>query len=93
MSHFTDGKNVTWVWLNGDGCEARVERMVLIEVHMYGIFDVPGCGAELEAEEKAALSGVCARDATEDMTGSAEGHGECVAELGFGGHGDSAGTL
>jgi hypothetical protein len=34
-----------------------------------------------------------ARDASLHVTGSAEGHGECVAELGFGGHGDSAATL
>ncbi len=93
MSHFTDGRNVTWLWLNGEGCEAAVQGIVLAEAHVNGIFDVPCCGAEPEAEEDAALSDECARNAAEDMTGDAEGHGKRIAELGFGGHGDFAAAL
>ena len=93
MSHFTDGRNVTWVWLNGEGGEAAVQGIVLAEAHVNGIFDVSGCGAEPKAEEDAALSDECARNAAEDMTGDAEGHGKRIAELGFGGHGDFAAAL
>ena len=84
MSHFTNVENVTWVKLNGEGCEVQVEGMVLIEVHVYGIFDVPCCGAEPKAEEDAALSDECARNAAEDMTGDAEGHGKRMEECKIG---------
>ncbi len=50
---------------------------------MNGIFDVPCYGAEPEAEEDAALS-ECARNAAEDMTGDAEGHGKRMEECKIG---------
>lgn len=46
MSHFTDGRNVTCVWLNGEGGEAAVQGIVLGEAHVNGIFDVPCCVVE-----------------------------------------------
>ena len=49
---------------------------------------VPGCGAKLEGEEDAALFVGTAGDASLRVTGSAEGYGECVAELSFGRQGD-----
>ena len=84
MSHFTNGRNVTCVWLNGEGGEAAVQGIVLGEAHVNGIFDVPCCGAEPKAEEDAALSDECARNAAEDMTGDAEGHGKRMEECKIG---------
>ena len=82
--------------LHSEGCKALTDVSIIIniiEVHVYGIFDVPGCGAKLEGEEDATLFVRAARDASLHVTGSAEGHGECITELSFGWHGDSGPAL
>lgn len=70
--------------LNSEASEVLIQP-IISELHVYGIFYVFGDSAKLEAEEDAALSGLSARNATEHVASSSERHGECIAELSFGG--------
>ena len=75
--------------LHSEGSEALANvsiSIIIIEVHVCGILDISGCGAKLEVEEDAALLVRAARDTSLHETGGAEGAGECVAKLSFGGH-------